>query len=241
MNRFVLITRHPADCAELQEKLAPCGITLRPYPVLRLEDVDDDAGWAAVEEITGADGRPVWLVMASPRAPERFVAQCRRRGAGRLLDIPVAVIGDGTAAASSAAGLEPDLIGPGTGIGLAEVFSTKPAAPATVIYACGHHRRPELPDALAAAGHTVVPVVVYRMRATPPRELPPLGPGLDAVVVTSPRAARLYLEGVGGLPLPCPHWALGPTTRDAARSLGIDCLIPPEPSLDSLAEELCRI
>ena len=96
-------------------------------------------------------------------------------------------------------------------------------------------------EMLLAAGHTVVPVVVYRMRATPPRELPPLGPSLDAVVVTSPRAARLYLEGVGGLPLPCPHWALGPTTRDAARSLGIDCLIPPEPSLDSLAEELCRI
>ena len=241
MNRFVLITRHPADCTELQEMLSPCGITLRPYPVLRLEDVKNDGGWVAVDEIAGADGRPVWLFMASPRAPERFVAQCRERDTEWLLDIPVAVIGDGTAAASSAAGLEPDLIGPGTGIGLAEAFKTKLTAPSTVIYACGHHRRPELPDALEAAGHTVVPLVVYRMRATPQRELPPLGPSLDAVVVTSPRATRLYLDGVGGHPLPCPHWALGPTTRDAARSLGIECLIPPEPSLDSLAEELCRI
>jgi len=241
MNRFILITRHPADCAELQDKLTPCGITLRPYPVLRLEDVENDAGWATVDGNSGPGDRPIWLVMASPRAPKRIATQCRKRNTEWLLDIPVAVIGDGTATASKAAGLEPDLIGPGTGIGLAKMLNSRLTSPSTVIYACGHHRRPELPDALEAAGHTVVPLVVYRMQATPPRELPPLGPSLDAVVVTSPRATRLYLEGVGGRPLPCTHWALGPTTRDAARSLGIECLIPPEPSIDSLAEELCRI
>jgi uroporphyrinogen-III synthase len=241
MSRFVLITRHPADCTELQELLAPSGITLRPYPVLRLEDVGDDAGWTSIVQEPSAGERPRWLVMASPRAPKRFVDQCRKRGAGQLLEIPIAVIGGGTAAATTSAGLEPSLIGPGTGLGLAEELNQQLTEPTTVIYACGHHRRPELPNALEAAGHTVVHVVVYRMCATPPRELPPLGPGLEAVVVTSPRAARLYLEGVGGLPLPCPHWALGPTTRDAARSMGIDCSIPSKPDLESLAEELCRI
>ena len=69
---------------------------------------------------------------------------------------------------------------------------------------------------MEAAGHTVVPRGRLSDGADPARELPPLGPSLEAVIVTSPRAARLYLEGVGGLPLPCPHWALGPTTRDAA-------------------------
>lgn len=237
MSRFVLITRHPADCAELQELLAPCGITLRPYPVLRLEDVEDDAGWSKV--LTG-ETAPDWVVMASPRAPGRFVEQCQARGAHRLLTIPVAVIGDGTAEAASAARLEPAVIGPGTGAGLADELNRRLDGPVRILYACGHHRRPELPDALEAAGHTVLPVVVYRMRATPPRELPPLGPSLEAVVVTSPRAAGLYLEGVGGRPLPCRHWALGPTTRDAARSLGIECLIPEEPTIASLAEALCR-
>jgi uroporphyrinogen-III synthase len=110
-----------------------------------------------------------------------------------------------------------------------------------VIFACGHHRRPELPDALEAAGHRVIPVVVYRMEPTPQRELPPLGPSLDAVVLTSPRAAELYLQGVGGMALPCPHWALGPTTRDAAAALGIDCRIPQQPTMESLAEDLCTI
>jgi uroporphyrinogen-III synthase len=240
MSRFVLITRHPADCAELQEKLSPCGITLRPYPVLRLEEVDDDAGWARVVQRTADEELPRWVILASPRAPGRFVEQCRRRGADRLLGLPVAAIGDGTARAATGAGLEPTLVGPGTGVGLADELDRRLSRPATLIYACGHHRRPELPRALEAAGHTVLPLVVYRMNATPPRELPPLGPSLEAVVVTSPRAAGLYLEGVGGRPLPCPHWALGPTTRDAAAAMGIDCLIPPEPNLDSLAEELCR-
>jgi uroporphyrinogen-III synthase len=241
MNRFVLITRDPSDCAELQDMLAPGGITLRPYPVLRLEDVVDDPGWTDVVEYATARSRSAWLVMASPRAPERLVAQCRARGVDWLLELPVAVIGDGTAAASKAAGLDPDLIGPGTGVGLAEMLNRELTSPTTVIYACGHHRRDELPDALHTAGHTVLPVVVYRMRATSPSDLPPLENDIEAVVVTSPRAARLYLEGAGGRPLPCPHWALGPTTRDAARSLGIECQIPSKPNLESLAEELCRI
>ena len=145
------------------------------------------------------------------------------------------------AKASSAAGLEPSLIGPGTGIGLAEELSRRLTEPTTVVFACGHHRRDELPDALEAAGHTVLPLVVYRMEATPSSELPALDGTPDAVVVTSPRAARLYLAGVGGRPLACPHWALGPTTGTQALAIGIECLIPPETNLESLAEELCRI
>ena len=66
MSRFALITRHPSDCAELRGLLEPCGIKLRPYPVLRIEDSNDDAGWRAVAEgIATSDGSP-WLVLASP-------------------------------------------------------------------------------------------------------------------------------------------------------------------------------
>lgn len=238
MSRNVLITRHPADCETLQDLVRSSGITIRPYPVLRLEDVEDEAGWTAVRVDSTIPG---WIVMASPRAPQRWVDQARQRGAADLLDLPVAVIGTGTAEASAAAGLQPALVGPGTGLGLAEELNRVLAEPSTIVYACGHHRRPELPDALTAAGHTVVPLVVYRMAATPVRELPPLPQSLSAVVVTSPRAASLYLDGVGGRPLPCGHWALGPTTRDAALGMGIECSIPAEPTIESLAEELCQI
>ncbi len=237
MSRFVLITRHPAECARLQELVRPGGITLRPYPVFRLENVDDHQGWATVSAQTPA---PSWLIMASPRAPQRLVEQARNRRVDRLLELSTAVVGEGTASASVAAGITPELVGPGTGSGLARQLIDLWTSPTTAVFACGRDRRPELPDTLTGAGHRVLPLELYRMRPTPPRELPPLGPSLDAVIVTSPRAARLYLDGVGGRPLPCRHWALGPTTRDAARSMGIDCLIPPEPNLESLAEELCR-
>jgi uroporphyrinogen-III synthase len=168
------------------------------------------------------------------------VDQATKRGAAHIAALPAAVVGDSTAEAARAAGLDVQLVGPGTGIGLAEALCSSLRQPTPVVFACGHERRQELPEALAAAGHTVLPVELYRMRPTPPRELPPLGPSLEAVVLTSPRSAHYYLEGVGGRPLPCPHWALGPTTQRAAEGLGIHCRIPPRPNLESLAEELCK-
>lgn len=242
MTRAVLVTRHPADCAELAELLRPAGINVRPYPVLRLEDADDPAGWQAVRRLLADPGHRPWLVIASPRAPERLVRQARSRSADALLDWPVGAVGAATAAAAARAGLTPALVGQGSGLALARELLGRLAPHDPVVLACGADRRLELPEALAAAGHPVHPLVVYAMKPTPVRELPPLGPGLEAVVMTSPRAARLYLEAVGGRPLPLPHWALGSTTRDAALALGIaDCRAPVSPTIASLAEELCRI
>ncbi len=240
MSGFVLITRHPSECGELQSLIDPSDLKLRPYPVLRLSDVHDEEGWSTVTKRLPDIGQRAWLVMASPRAPERFISECDRRGAKNLLELPIAAVGTSTAARAQSAGLRVELVGPGTGIGLARQLIEKNEKPMTFIFACGRDRRPELPQALTDAGHDVLPVVVYQMDPTPARELPPLGPSLHGVVLTSPRAAQLYLDGVGGLPLPCRHWALGPTTRASAAAIGIDCLIPIEPTFESLAEELCK-
>jgi uroporphyrinogen-III synthase len=243
MTRKVLITRHPADCRELQELLRPADVMLRAFPVLRLEDVVDSSGWkAARKAVSDPDSlASTWLAFASPRAPHRFVKAARAHEAALLLELPVAAVGQSTSQSIREAGLSVTLEGPGSGAGLAGALLQRLAPSSTVVLACGHDRRRELPDLLESEGHKVLPIIVYRMRPTPPRELPPLGDRLDAVVLTSPRAAQLYLSGVGGLPLPCQHWALGPTTRDAAAALGIDCRIPQQPTLRSLAEELCRI
>lgn len=240
MSGFVLITRHPSDCAELQAMLDPCGLKLRPFPVLRLHEVHDKNAWQEAKERLPDLVAKAWLVLASPRAPERFAAACRRLGVEALLDLPTAAVGTGTAEAARNAGLEVEQVGPGYGAGLARQLVREIDEPTTFLFACGHHRRPELPQGLAEAGHEVLPIVVYRMDPTPIRELPPLPPSLDGVVLTSPRAAQLYLDGVGGLPLPCRHWALGTTTQAAAAAIGIECLIPPESKLESLAEELCK-
>ena len=83
-------------------------------------------------------------------------------------------------------------------------------------------------------------LVTHRFRATPSRELPAIGPS-QVVVLTSPLAARFYLEAVGGHPLPVPHVAVGPTTRDGAAALGVDCLIPSSADLDALADTVCSL
>jgi uroporphyrinogen-III synthase len=241
VSRAVLITRHPAECGRLQSLLDPAGITVRSYPVLRLVDVDDRPGWRAVRTLIGdAPARP-WLAVASPRAPQRLVMAATRHDADALLGWPVAAVGETTADAAREAGLTVEVVGPGDGAGLADALIPLLNSSSAVVLACGKDRRPELPAALEAAGHPVIPAVVYAMEATPVRELPPLGPDLEAVIVTSPRAARHYLEAVGGHPLPLPHWALGPTTQHASAAMGIQCRIPEKPTLSSLAEELCRI
>jgi uroporphyrinogen-III synthase len=240
LSRYVLITRHPADCVELQALLDPCGLTLRPYPVLRLHDVVDNQAWQQATKLLPEHDDGSWLVMASPRAPAPFVSGCRERGAEHFLRMPVAVVGEATAHAAKKAGLAVEFVGPGTGRGLAEKLLERLPDATSIVFVCGLDHRPELPAVLVDGGHQVLPLVVYRMEPTPARELPPLGPSLEAVVLTSPRAAGLYLEGVGGQPLPCTHWALGPTTKNAAAGLGIDCLIPKEPTMESLAEELCN-
>ncbi len=238
----MLITRNRTDAAPLAARLAPCGIELRPYPVLRLTGVTGDPGWRAVERLAEAPATGErWLLFASPRAPERFAAQLAAQGLEALAAWPAAAVGTATAQAAREAGFSVALTGPGTGAGLARELAGRLGGPSALVFACGRDRRPELPRALEAAGHRVLPVVVYRMDPTPPRELPPLtGPRIDAVILTSPRAARYYLEALGGRPLDCPHWALGSTTRDAAAAMGIECRIPPRPDMESLAEELCR-
>lgn len=240
MSGFVLITRHPSDCGELQGLLDACDLKLRAYPVLRLREVTDDDAWERIVERTRDQVDGTWVVMASPRAPERFVAACRRVGVDALLDLPVAVVGESTAAASRSCNLRVDQVGPGTGAGLARQLLDLVEHRTRFVIACGRDRRPELTQILADAGHEILPVIVYQMDPTPARELPPLGPSLEAVILTSPRAAELYLSGVGGFPLPCQHWALGPTTQSAAAAIGIDCLIPTKPNFKSLAEELCK-
>ncbi len=235
MSKVLLVTRTPRDCGELAGLVAGAGWTVKAYPVLRFEQVEDERGWKAALQTS-----PDWLLLASPRAPGPFVTQAQARGAEALLSLPAAVVGEGTAEATAEAGIKVEVVGPGTGAGLAEQLAGRLPEPTTFLFPCGRDRRPELPRGLGAAGHRLLTVEVYRMRQTPPLELPPLGPRVDAVLLTSPRAARFYLEGVGGKPLPCPHWALGPTTRDAAAAMGIECRIPDQPNLKSLAEELCR-
>lgn len=240
----VLITRAPEDCRLLQRLVADRGIVIEPYPVLRFEPVAVADQWreaVQAEAVNRRGGGPIWLVLASPRAAEPLRAQAERFGATAMLDHPVAAVGRATAEAARAADLHIGITGPGTGLQLAADMAERAPEPALCIFACGVHRRPELPNALRRQGHTVIELEVYRMVRLPPIPPPASADPIAAVVLTSPRSTRYYIENLGGRPLDCLHIALGPTTQDAARSYGIECRIPARPDMEALAEELCTI
>lgn len=238
MCHHVLVTRTPHDCRELDALLEGSGVRTRPFPVLRVEEHTDRSGWRRVSRhLPELLHEGAWLLLTSPRAPRFFVEQVTERKTAPLLTLETASVGPTTTCAAERAGLSVTLEGGGDAASLADALVERWQHPTTAILAGGVHLRAELPRGLEQAGHTVLKLKVYAMRATPPRELPPIGPS-HAVVVTSPRAAQYYIEAVGGLPLPVPHWALGPTTRDAAAALGITCAIPEEPTMESLSESL---
>jgi len=244
MTRRVLITRTAEESRRLQELVANCGLLIEPYPVLRFEPVEARDGLPSLIEALATareEGRATWLLLASPRAVLPLREQATRYGGLEILTLPVAAVGGTTARAAREAGFRVELTGPGTGSGLANELAARLHAPAFLLFACGADRRRELPDMLRRAGHTVVELEVYRMLRLPPAPLPVAAAMIDAVVLTSPRSARYYVENLGGRPLDCPHIALGPTTRDAAAELGISCRIPARPEMEALAEELCTI
>jgi len=242
MTRQVLITRTAEDTRHLQDLVAACGIRIVPYPVLSFEALESEEQWrralAAVASARRMDHES-WLLLASPRAIPPLCEQAPRHGGTAILALPVAAVGRTTARKASEAGLRVALTGPGTGAGLAGELAKRCREAALFVFACGADRRRELPETLRAGGHTVHELEVYRMRRLPPAGLPAPAGEIDTVVLTSPRSARYYVENLGGRPLDCPHVALGPATRDAARALGINCRIPARPEMEALAEELC--
>ena len=244
MIRRVLVTRTAEDCRHLQELVAESDIVIEPWPGLRFEPVEAAKEWrGAVGELAFASnrGQDVRLLLASPRAPQPLCEQAPRHGGEPILGLPVAAVGRATARAAVEAGLRVALTGPGTGEGLAAELVAHLKAPALFVFACGIDHRRELPDALRGAGHSVIELEVYRMIRLEPSALPVAAEEISVVVLTSPRSTSYYVENLGGRPLDCLHIALGPTTRDAARALGIECRIPARPEMEALAEELCTI
>jgi len=244
MSRRVLITRNAEDCRLLEELVSDCGILIEPYPVLRFEALESEESWRRVLAAVASareDGRVSWLILASPRAPRPLCLQAPRYGGKAILGLPTAAVGKTSAEAARKLGIRVAIEGPGTGTGLAAEINFLLHDPAFFVFACGKEHRPELPEELERGGHRVIKLPVYRMHRLPAEAIPCPAEEIDAVVLTSPRSTRYYVENLGGSPLGCLHIALGPTTQDAARALGIECRIPVRPEMEALAEELCTI
>jgi uroporphyrinogen III methyltransferase / synthase len=129
---------------------------------------------------------------------------------------------------------------------LAEAMIRDSAGGQYVLLPQGNLARPDLKEALAAAGALVRRVVVYRTVAPASIDRATLdllsGGHIDVVIVTSPSALRNLMHMLNddaNLPATTLLACMGPTTAAAARELGLEAsIVPARPDIPSLVEAI---
>jgi uroporphyrinogen-III synthase len=230
----VLVTRPRERARELCFLLEDCGAQVMSLPLLELVPPDDVRPLrAAAEQLQ----RYRWVLLTSPSAAQAIVEAAREAGTrDRLAQVKVAVVGQGTAKAAAALGLEVSLVSPvGTGSGLFEAMQGSLGPDDEVLLPVAQEGRRELFDALEAAGVRVTRVAAYRSAGKPVdeparRELAAFAP--QVVIFASPRTAEAYLEATGdegrALLARARLVAIGPTTAAALVALGLPAPIVAE-------------
>jgi uroporphyrinogen-III synthase len=235
---WVLVTRGSEQTSGLASVLARHGLRVVPYPTLTEVPVEDPPGWSRVaERLHGIE----WLVFTSPRAVAALSRQAEAHAlAEKLVSLPVAAVGEGTAEAARREGYHVHLIGPAGAVRLARLLIDRHPGTATVLHACGKERRRELAEGLEAAGVEVLQLVVYGTVLTPPHELPLLpGESPVAVVLSSPRAARGYFQACGRRFVGVPHLAFGAASAEECLRHGVSAVALAHPTPAAIVEELC--
>lgn len=220
----VVVTRPAHQAAGLSTALTGAGAAVVRLPVLQVVDAED--GGAALATAVARIRSYRWLVLTSANAVERLAGAIRD---GRdLAGVQLAAVGDATAAALAARGLQADLVPEQrTGAALAAALPGPPATgdggPARILYPRAGDARPELADGLRARGWAVDEVVAYRTVAVAAAGLPPASldaaRAADVVTLASPSAVEAYLAAVGR-----PTGAvacIGPVTAEAACRAGL--------------------
>lgn len=174
-----------------------------------------------------------WVALTSANAVAPLFEFLPR---GLPASVAVAAVGEATARALRAQGVEPRLVSTkGSGKGLAEEIAGEGNLQgARVLLPVAADARPELAAGLRAAGAEVTEVIAYEKRLAPeaaPRAaaLFPAGAPLGWVTFTSPRLARTFAELIdrhaGGWEARRPTLlaaSIGVTTSGELRRLGVE-------------------
>ncbi len=207
----VVLTRTPADNAELAAELTAEGVPVRCLPCLQ-------TGWIAPPVLPEA---PQVLVFTSRRGVQGLARLAGHRELFYPDNAPAplrAVVGPGTAAALADLGFPAQRVArPSTGAALAHELRGELNAAARILIVRGTLRGGRLDTDLRAAGHRVEELVVYRNL---PTNLPPEAPFPASVIfVTAPSAARRLLQAQPWM-RDRTFLVLGPTTAAALEELG---------------------
>lgn len=243
--RRVVVTRAREQATDLVDGLEGLGAEVVLAPSIEIVEPSDGGAalLAAVASLQVDDGpgvRPDWVVFTSANAVRRFCA--RLGGEPDLGTVRVAVIGSGTSAAATGAGMEVDLI-PERFVaeGLLEVFPASPPGGGRVLLPRAEIAREVLPDGLRARGWTVDVVPAYRtVPAVVDDSVREAVARADAVCFASASSVSAFVD-VYGTEVPPVVAAIGPITAGRVRDLGLDVAIQPdEHTIAAMVEALAR-
>ena len=244
--RRVVVTRAREQAAELVDELEGRGAEVVVAPAIEIVEPSDGgvALRAAVVSVRAAGGSgvpPDWVVFTSANAVRRFCAQFS--GASDLGAVQVAVIGSGTAAAATEAGLQVDLV-PDRFVaeGLLEVFPASPPGGGLVLLPRAEVARDVLPEGLGDKGWTVEVVPAYR---TVPAVVDDSVRGAvaraDAVCFASASSVSAFVDAYGS-DVPSVVAVIGPITAGRVRDLGLEVAVQPdEHTFAAMAEALAAL
>ncbi len=236
--RTVVITRAKAQSATLHAALVARGATVVEVAVLAMDAPAD--GGAALREAVAHCARYDWIVLTSPNGVDAFAAA---RGNAAVDDVPIAVVGSGTAARLSTYGLRAALV-PERFVaeGLVDAFPVAPARFPTrrVLVAQAAAARDVVAEGLRAKGWRVDAVVAYRSVAAPVApDAIARARTADAIAFTSASTVTGFLDAAGRDAVAPVVACIGPVTAAAARERGVDVTVEADPhTIDGLVDAL---
>ena len=223
--RRVLVTRTREQADGLVDRLHTAGASVAIVPLITTVPIaDPDAIIRAAGEAQEA-GPPRWVAFTSATTVRLVLGAA---GGAAISGLLVAAVGPATAAALTAAGVEPDLVASEYDAhGLATAMLERGVSGGGVWLPVAEGARGGLAEALSAGGGTVTVQRIYRsvMPESAPETLrAALAGGIDAITLTSGSIARHLVRALGGEKLPpdAVIVCIGDETAVAARTAGLD-------------------
>lgn len=244
-NVRVLVTRPKERSEELVFLLEDEGAEVVHLPLLEILPPEDARPLhSAAEQLS----RYAWIVFASPAAVVAFAEAVREAGTREVLGrAKIAVVGPQTARAAKDRGMTIAVETQGTGADLAEALRGRVHPGDELLLPCARDARPELAAALDDLGVTLTRVVAYRSEKLQPTEdETQAAVSSDVVLFASPRTAEAFLEALGEKAREALSRAavvaIGPTTADAVRELGLRVdAVASAPSSEALVQAAVEV